>query len=124
MHTISLQQAVEKTEEMQQSFVRWKFLPLTERIAGVKKIRQNLLDNLEQYAKAITEDMNKPIVQSRAEVRKCAYLCEYYTEHSAHFLQPQPIASQWSKSYITYEPLGVLLGVMPWNYPFGRCFDL
>jgi len=122
MHTISLQQAFEKTEEMQQSFVWWKSLPLTERIAGVKKIRQNLLDNLEQYAKAITEDMHKPIAQSKAEVKKCAYLCEYYTEHSADFLQPQPIASQWSKSYITYEPLGVLLGVMPWNYPFWQVF--
>lgn len=122
MNPINLQQAFSKADEMNQSFALWHRLPLSERINGVQKIKQNLLENLEKYARAITEDMHKPISQSKAEVKKCAYLCDYYIAHATDFLRPQSIKTQWSESYITYEPLGVLLGVMPWNYPFWQVF--
>src|SRR5690606_35591863 len=66
--------------------------------------------------------MNKPIQQAIAEVEKCVYLCDYYIEIAPHFLKNQEVKTGWSKSYITFRPLGVLLGVMPWNFPFWQVF--
>lgn len=122
MNINNLPEAYNKADKMQQSFELWRKVPLSKRIAGVQKIKQNLLENIDKYAHAITEDMHKPIAQSKAEVKKCVYLCDYYIDNTPHFLQPQPIETNWSKSYITFEPLGVLLGVMPWNYPFWQVF--
>ncbi len=124
MNQNNLDIAFDKAQKMHESFLEWKKTALEDRIVAVKKIKQNLLDQLDKYAHAITEDMNKPIAQSQAEVKKCAYLCDYYIQNGAKFIQPQPIDTQWHKSYITFEPLGVLLGVMPWNFPFWQVFRL
>ncbi|MFK8271140.1 NAD-dependent succinate-semialdehyde dehydrogenase [Capnocytophaga stomatis] len=109
-------------ENIQNSYLLWKEYPVSQRIEIIKEIRDKLLKNTELYAKAITSDMGKPISQSIAEVKKCAYLCDYYIENSENFLKPQQIKTKWTESYITFEPIGVLLGVMPWNFPFWQVF--
>lgn len=109
-------------ETMQSSFMKWKDFSINERIAVVKNIKDRLLQNKHEYAHAITTDMNKPIKQALAEVEKCAYLCDYYIENAAEFLKDQTVQTKWAKSYITFRPLGVLLGVMPWNFPFWQVF--
>ena len=109
-------------ETQQSSFLKWREFSLKERITVVTAIKNRLLENKEQYAKAITTDMNKPIQQAIAEVEKCAYLCDYYIENAEVFLQKQEIKTKWTSSYITFQPLGVLLGVMPWNFPFWQVF--
>ena len=109
-------------ETMQSSFLKWRNFSLNERISSLKAIRKKLLENKHDYAHAITTDMNKPIKLAIAEVEKCAYLCDYYIENAAKFLENQEIKTGWSKSYITFRPLGVLLGVMPWNFPFWQVF--
>lgn len=119
---ISKDDAFLKVEIMQCSFIKWKSFSIQERIAVIKDIKEQLLNNVDVYAKAITDDMNKPISQAKAEVNKCALLCDYYIEHGAGFLAQQTIKTNWSESYITFEPLGVLLGVMPWNFPFWQVF--
>jgi len=111
-----------KLETLQSSFFKWRDLDLSDRIAVVKDIRNRLLENKYEYARAITSDMNKPVKQSLAEIEKCAYLCAYYTEHAETFLKKQVVKTAWSESYITFRPLGVLLGVMPWNFPFWQVF--
>ena len=109
-------------ETMQSSFLKWRNFSLNERISALKDIRKKLLENKHDYAHAITTDMNKPIKLAIAEVEKCAYLCDYYIENAAKFLENQEVKTGFSKSYITFRPLGVLLGVMPWNFPFWQVF--
>ena len=74
--------------------------------------------NNEEYSKIITMEMGKPILESRAEIEKCAWVCEYYAENGKKFLSPQEIKTDASKSYVTFQPLGVILAVMPCNFPF------
>lgn len=109
-------------ETMQSSFLKWRNFSLNERISALTDIRKKLLENKHDYAHAITTDMNKPIKLAIAEVEKCAYLCDYYIENAAKFLENQEVKTGWNKSYITFRPLGVLLGVMPWNFPFWQVF--
>lgn len=111
-----------KLEILQSSFFKWRDFSIGDRIAVVKNIRNRLLENKYEYARAITTDMNKPLKQSLAEIEKCAYLCTYYTDHAETFLKNQIVKTAWSESYITFRPLGVLLGVMPWNFPFWQVF--
>lgn len=109
-------------ETLQSSFLKWRDYPLADRIAILKNIKEKLLQNKQEYAHAITTDMNKPIKLALTEVEKCAYLCDYYIENAAGFLQNQHVKTGFSKSYITFRPLGVLLGIMPWNFPFWQVF--
>ncbi|MDO5105911.1 NAD-dependent succinate-semialdehyde dehydrogenase [Capnocytophaga sp.] len=122
MEKITLQQAFAHLEQMQKSYSLWKDVPLQKRIDIVLEIKNKLLTNTELYARAVTEDMNKPIAQSIDEVKKCAYLCEYYAQNAEAFLTPQHIKTKWTESYVVFEPMGVLLGVMPWNFPLWQVF--
>lgn len=119
---ITLEEAFLDIEMMQSSQIKWASLTLKDRIEIVRDIQQKLELHTQEYAEAITKDMNKPIAQSIAEVKKCATLCTYYIENIENFLTPQQVSTKWSESYITFEPLGVLLGVMPWNFPFWQVF--
>lgn len=118
----NLETALSKLNIVQSSYFKWKSFSLKDRIAIVLDIKKTLLENKEEYAKAITSDMNKPIKQSIAEVEKCAYLCDYYANNAEQFLEKQIVKTRWTESFITFEPLGVLLGVMPWNFPFWQVF--
>ena len=70
----------------------------------------------------MTMEMGKPILQSIAEVEKCAWVCEYYSENAEQFLSDEIIKSDASKSFVSYKPLGVVLAVMPWNFPLWQVF--
>lgn len=122
MKHITLQNAFSDIEQMQQAYLEWKNISISKRIEIILEIKNKLLDNTEAYARVITEDMNKPISQSVNEVKKCAYACDYYAENGEKFLAIQHIKTKWSESYVTFEPLGILLGVMPWNFPFWQVF--
>jgi succinate-semialdehyde dehydrogenase / glutarate-semialdehyde dehydrogenase len=75
-----------------------------------------------EYAVMITREMGKPVAQSRAEVLKCANVCDYYVENAEVFLANEIVSTEASESYIAYRPLGVVLAVMPWNFPFWQVF--
>ncbi len=122
MSTIPVEEAFQTLEVMEGSFLKWKIFSIKERIEVLKDVKEKLLSDTKKYAEAITADMNKPITQSIAEVKKCAYLCDYYIENTEAFLEPQTVKTKWKESFITFEPLGVLLGVMPWNFPFWQVF--
>lgn len=104
------------------AFLIWKTKNLFERLVFLPKLATILLENKEGYAKVITNEMHKPISQSIAEIEKCALLCNYYYENADSFLATKYIKTEASESYVTYEPLGVILGVMPWNFPFWQVF--
>ncbi len=86
------------------------------------KASEILLANKEAYALRITHEMGKPIAQARAEVEKCANVCSYYAQQSESFLANEIIETEASLSYIAYRPLGVVLAIMPWNFPFWQVF--
>lgn len=100
----------------------WKQTTLHQRILLLPKLSEVLLENKIDYATIITQEMHKPITQSIAEVEKCALLCQYYYENAEKFLATKIIKTDATESFVVYEPLGVVLGVMPWNFPFWQVF--
>lgn len=111
--------AAERCREVQRD---WGKTSLANRSSFLKKLAWVLREDLELYAKTMTLEMGKPIAQSKAEVEKCAWLCEYYAEHAAEFLDPEEVKTEAKKSYIRFDPLGVVLCIMPWNFPFWQVF--
>jgi len=88
----------------------------------MKKAASILRDKASEHAQLMTQEMGKPIRDGRAEVEKCAWVCDYYADNAEAFLQPEPVTTDASKSFVTYQPLGVVLAVMPWNFPFWQVF--
>jgi len=87
-------------------------LPLLHRVAGV------LRENKAAYARLITMEMGKPIVEAEGEIEKCAVTCEFYAENAPRFLSDMTVESNATESSVVFDPLGIVLAVMPWNYPF------
>lgn len=100
----------------------WKNTSIANRLALLPRLNSILIENKLEYATCITTEMHKPISQAIAEVEKCALLCNYYYENAESFLATKTIKTEASESFVTYEPLGVILGVMPWNFPFWQVF--
>lgn len=111
-----------KIDNAEKAFQDWKKKSIKDRISIIKNIQNLLETNFATYAKIITDDMGKPITQAEAEVKKCAFVCNYYIENAETFLAPKNIKTEAQESFVTYEPLGVILGVMPWNFPFWQVF--
>ena len=95
----------------------WAALPVGERAAVLRRMARILRDETEELALLVTREMGKPLAESRAEVEKCATACEYYADHAAAFLADEPVATSADSSWISYEPVGLVLAVMPWNFP-------
>ncbi|EAZ95269.1 Aldehyde dehydrogenase [Flavobacteria bacterium BAL38] len=114
-----MQNLLEVSQNTQHS---WRNLSIQNRISFLPTLAKLLLENKQEYATCITNEMHKPIAQSIAEVEKCALLCTYYFENAENFLSTKVIKTEASESFVTYEPLGVILGVMPWNFPFWQVF--
>jgi len=104
------------------SFSEWKETNFSERSKLMLKAAAVLREQSEELSKLMTEEMGKPIAQSRAEIDKCAWVCEYYAENAKKFLSDEFIETDAAKSFVTYQPLGVVLAVMPWNFPFWQVF--
>lgn len=119
MDAQQVQQALATAEEC---FQAWRQSSFAARADLMRKAAQHLRDSAPAFARLMAEEMGKPIKDGRAEVEKCAWVCEYYAEHAATFLAPERVATDASESFITYQPLGVILAVMPWNFPFWQVF--
>ncbi|WP_298348676.1 NAD-dependent succinate-semialdehyde dehydrogenase [uncultured Dokdonia sp.] len=106
----------------QETFLQWRTTSFTERAENLHNVALELEKNKEEYAKTMTLEMGKPISQAIAEVEKCAWVCRYYADNAPDHLAPKTIETDATKSYVRYEPIGVVLAVMPWNYPFWQVF--
>lgn len=104
------------------AFKDWKQTSFEEREKLMLSLAKVLKKNKKKYAETISLEMGKPISQSIAEIEKCAWVCEYYAENAAKQLKEEIIKTDAKKSYVRFEPLGVVLAVMPWNYPFWQVF--
>ena len=104
------------------TFNSWKNRPFSQRTDLMQKAAAYLRQNKPRLAKIITAEMGKPIIEAEAEVEKCSWNCEYYAANAERFLQEEPRSSNASESYVQYIPLGTILAVMPWNFPFWQVF--
>jgi acyl-CoA reductase-like NAD-dependent aldehyde dehydrogenase len=117
-NNMSIEQINQKTKDARNSFEDWKKLDISERCTYMRRLGRVMKKNKEDYAKLITEEMGKPIRQSLAEIDKCAWVCDYYSEHAESFLRDELIPTEFRKSFVSFEPLGVIACIMPWNFPF------
>ena len=92
------------------------------RAQRLRRAADRLEQDAERYGALMTEEMGKPLAQATAEAEKCAWVCRYYADHGADFLADEPVDTEAATSYVAYEPLGPILAVMPWNYPFWQFF--
>ena len=114
-----MEQALEKTHHAQQAWAQTSF---AQRAEVLRKAVTQLHAQRDQFATLITLEMGKPLREARAEVEKCTTVCDYYALHAGEFMRAEPVASDAGKSYVAYYPLGVVLAVMPWNFPFWQAF--
>jgi succinate-semialdehyde dehydrogenase/glutarate-semialdehyde dehydrogenase len=105
-----------------ETFADWKHTTFAERARMMQRAAHILRENAHEYAVLMAQEMGKPIKDGRAEAEKCAWVCEYYAEQAETFLQPEIIPTDASKSFVTFQPIGVVLAVMPWNFPFWQVF--
>ncbi|MES2848067.1 MAG: NAD-dependent succinate-semialdehyde dehydrogenase [Bacteroidota bacterium] len=106
----------------EKAFVIWKEYNFKQRASVFTKIAAILKRDKEILAAVITNEMGKTINESNAEIEKCAYVCEYYAEHAEEFLRDELHEAGYYKSFVSYEPIGAVLGIMPWNFPFWQVF--
>ncbi|MEJ2346898.1 MAG: NAD-dependent succinate-semialdehyde dehydrogenase [Gammaproteobacteria bacterium] len=108
--------------ETAQARAAWSATPIGERCDLLRRAARVLERRREEFARLITEEMGKLIKESRAEVEKCQLVCEYYAEHAPAFLADEMVDSDAGRSLVAYQPLGTVLAVMPWNFPFWQVF--
>ncbi|MGB5528488.1 MAG: NAD-dependent succinate-semialdehyde dehydrogenase [Ignavibacteriaceae bacterium] len=104
------------------AFEEWRETSFSNRSKLMMKASDVLRKRKENYSGLMTLEMGKPITQSRAEIEKCAWVCEYYAENAEKFLEDEFVETDASKSFVSFQPLGIVLAVMPWNFPFWQVF--
>ena len=100
----------------------WRGMSIEERSVPMRRAAELLRERAGRYGALITSEMGKPIVEAEAEVAKCALACEHYADHAAEYLADAPVATESLESYVAYQPLGTVLAIMPWNFPFWQVF--
>src|SRR5256885_8145863 len=104
------------------AFLEWRTVPFKARAERMREAAQTLRRRRAEFARTMALEMGKPIAQGEAEVDKCAWVCDYYADSAEGFLAVQPRETDAKKSYVRFDPLGVVLAVMPWNFPFWQVF--
>jgi len=106
----------------QAAFEEWRRVPFAERAAPMRRGGALLRERKDALARLMAVEMGKPLAQGRGEAEKCAWVCEYYADAAEDFLAPEAVATDASKSYVAFNPLGAVLAVMPWNFPLWQVF--
>jgi len=115
-------QVAQKIEQAHTAWLAWKDSTFTERSRLLSQMQSVLLSRKEELAKLMALEMGKLVKQGIAEIEKCADVCSYYAQNAAGFLKDQAVKTEASKSFVTFQPIGVVLAVMPWNFPFWQVF--
>lgn len=115
---LSARDAAARVQRAHAAHLAWRDTPFAHRRECLEILGGLLRERKEEYGRLMTAEMGKPYAQARAEAEKCALAADYYAEHGEAFLAPVSAATDATKSYWTYRPLGVVLGIMPWNFPF------
>jgi acyl-CoA reductase-like NAD-dependent aldehyde dehydrogenase len=118
----SERQVQDALEAAHSAFLDWRHARMDERARRMREAAVVLRKDAERYARLITLEMGKPITEAKAEIEKCAWNCDFYAENAARFLADEPVPTNARRSLVAFEPLGVVLAIMPWNFPFWQVF--
>lgn len=121
-NTPTSEQVAHKIKETHEACLSWRNTTAVERASLLHKLAEVLQTRKEELAKLMALEMGKPVKQGVSEIEKCVSVCIYYADNAAAFLANQLIDTDASKSYVAFEPIGVVLAVMPWNFPFWQVF--
>ncbi|HKJ79402.1 MAG TPA: aldehyde dehydrogenase family protein, partial [Prolixibacteraceae bacterium] len=116
------EQVNESIEKSVEAFGEWKSTTFDYRKNIMLEIARVLTENSAEFGEFITKEMGKPITESIAEIEKCAWVCKHYANNAEVILHREAIPAGTHISYVSYEPLGTILGIMPWNFPFWQAF--
>lgn len=119
MSASTLDSIIDKANKAQKIWAQNSF---EERAKFLNKAASLLHKNVKELAQLMTLEMGKPVAQSEGEIEKCAWVCEYYAENASKFLEDQLVETDATKSYVAFKPLGVVLSIMPWNFPYWQLF--
>lgn len=108
--------------QVDSAYQRWKVIGVEYRSVLMRNLQAKLLEKKMELASLISSEMGKVRHEAVGEIEKCALVCEYYALHAGSFLKNEPVATEASEAYISYQPLGTILAVMPWNFPFWQVF--
>ena len=106
----------------ERAFEQWRYTSQADRAALLGNVAGLLRQRKRDYADLMTAEMGKPIAQAVAEAEKCAWVCEHYAEHGPSYVAPQEIETEARRSLVRFDPLGPVLAIMPWNFPFWQVF--
>jgi succinate-semialdehyde dehydrogenase/glutarate-semialdehyde dehydrogenase len=115
-------EAAARVERAHQAWLGWRDEPLARRVARVLALADVLEAQRDHAARLMAVEMGKPLAEGRAEIDKCAWACRWYAEHGPGFLADEPAATDALRSYVAWRPLGVVLAIMPWNFPYWQVF--
>jgi len=119
---LSLAELNKKSEAASKAFSHWKLTSFNHRADVLTKAASILKSRRHELAKLMSMEMGKAYQESVAEIEKCALVCNFYAENGEAFLKDETIVTTYQKSYVAYQPLGAVLAVMPWNFPFWQVF--
>jgi succinate-semialdehyde dehydrogenase/glutarate-semialdehyde dehydrogenase len=108
----------QKLQRAADAFAKYRKTSFAERAVWMVKAAEILESEKEAFARIMTTEMGKTYKSAIEEAVKCAWVCRYYAENAARFLADEAVETPARRSYVRYQPLGVVLAVMPWNYPF------
>lgn len=112
------QQAQTIVSDVHDCFLKWRGTSFEERAAALRRVAEVIEKNADSYAKLMAEEMGKPLEQGHAELKKCASTARFYADKGPEFLADEIVDTEYQKSYVTYQPLGTVFAIMPWNFPF------
>jgi succinate-semialdehyde dehydrogenase/glutarate-semialdehyde dehydrogenase len=115
-------EVAERLAAAEQTFTTWRKVPFAERGRLMSAAADLLRERRHEYGRLMTDEMGKPLAAAEGEVDKCAWVCDFYAEHAEDFLAGEAVATDASRSSIRYDPLGPVLAIMPWNFPFWQVF--
>ncbi|MBA2283966.1 MAG: NAD-dependent succinate-semialdehyde dehydrogenase [Ktedonobacteraceae bacterium] len=116
------EQVHQALDDARAAFLEWRETSFAQRSALFHRVAGYLRDHKDELARTATLEMGKPIAEAEAEVEKCAWNCEFYADNAGKFLADEPVATNARESYISFQPLGVILALMPWNFPYWQVF--
>lgn len=116
------QELDERLQKSKQSFSHWKNTPISDRATLLKNAAEILRENAEDFGRTISLEMGKPVKEAIGEVKKCGLVCDFYAENAEAFLKPEIIKTDARESYVRFDPIGTVLAIMPWNFPFWQVF--
>ena len=118
----SLDEALATAAAARQTFLKWRRTSFEERAKVVHKAAEILRARKDEFARLMTEEMGKTLADGRAEIEKCAVNCDWFADQAENYLAKEPVDFDGEEAFVTFNPLGVVLAVMPWNFPFWQVF--